>query len=434
MEISLESSGGVPIVSLDGRLDAFGAQQLETALPDLVPDADSGLVIDMTGVPYLSSAGLRVLLATDRKLRRKNGRVHLCNVSSYPLSVLKMAGFDQVFAIHVGKREALRACAASREMTQAGGDAQTLSRHRKRGCQLTVFQASTDEAVLAVAGDMSKVLYARLREDDILSRRFSDTEYSIGLGALGENVHDCIELLGEMITIGGTMVWLPTDGNDTADFLIPRVDTGEVRIRTGFNVALSGPFNDIVVVEREESPGLTIADLYSSLFEIARETRPAFRGLMSIALRAEVEEVYSSGVKISPIALLAPENGEMIMSPDNIDRWMDIKTEPRHRGETMVSFGAGIDLGADLSVFEKGSLDNLFYLHPANVGAKTMLLHNHGVVFGRLPWHKSLDLDDDIRQIVNQGAFLDMRHLLDNTKLARAVAGVSYISGVVFER
>lgn len=74
------------------------------------------------------------------------------------------------------------------------------------------------------------MLYARLGEEDIRSRRFSKTEYSIGLGALGMSVNDCMPFLGEMITIGGTMVWLPTDGNDTPDFLIPKRDTGDITI------------------------------------------------------------------------------------------------------------------------------------------------------------------------------------------------------------
>ena len=49
------------------------------------------------------------------------------------------------------------------------------------------------------------------------------------------------------MTIGGTMVWLPTDGNDTPDFLSPKKDTGEIVIYTGVNAALEGEFNDVVV-------------------------------------------------------------------------------------------------------------------------------------------------------------------------------------------
>ena len=127
-----------------------------------------------------------------------------------------MVGFDQFFAIHSTKEDAIKSCIALEAMRRAEKDWHRLPTYQKNSARFTVFEASQKEAVLKVVGDISKVLYAQLEEEDIFSRRFSETEYSIGLGALGESVKDCIHILGEMITIGGTMVWLPTDGNDTS--------------------------------------------------------------------------------------------------------------------------------------------------------------------------------------------------------------------------
>ena len=112
---------------------------------------------------------------------------------------------------------------------------------------------------------------------------------------------------------------------------------------------------------------------------------------------------------------------------------MDINTEQKYPGYTMVSFGVGLDLGADLSGLPKTNLNNIFYLHPANIGSKKLLLHNHGVVFECLKWQNSLNLDTEIRRIVRQGKFVDMRHLLDTTRITRAVVGVSYISNIRVE-
>jgi len=237
-----------------------------------------------------------------------------------------------------------------------------------------------------------------------------------------------------MITIGGTMVWLPTDGHDTPDFLIPKKDTGKVNIHTGFNAALDGVFNDIICVESKDEAGFTVDQLYASLFKMARNMRPAFKGILSIALQADIEEFYSSGVNISPIKDLAPENHEMITHEENISYWMNINNKPVYKGETMVSFGVGVDLESDLSSFDEEVLVSLFYMHPANTGDKKMLLHNHAVVFKHLPLDKTSDLNERIRSIVKQGDFMEMRHLLDNTRIKRALAGVSYISDILFEK
>ncbi len=433
MEIVSHRTNNILMISLAGRLDAFGASQLDEAIKELIKDYDFSIVIDMENVPYLSSGGIRILLATEKMLKKRGGGIHLCGVNSYPLKVLETAGFDELFPIYSTQEAAVESCIALEVMRRVEKDWHRLPTYQKSGAGFTVFESSPKEAILKVVGNVSNVLYARLVEGDIFLRKFSETEYSIGLGALGESLKDCINILGEMITIGGTMVWLPTDGNDTPDFLIPKRDTGEVMIYTGFNVALAGAFNDIIVMESEGDKGLTVGGLYESIFEIVRERRAGFRGVVSLAMRADIGEVYSSGVKLSPIKKFAPENGEMIMHEDNIDRWLDINAVPKYRGETMVSFGIGIDLMSDLSSFDKAALDALFYIHPANIGNAKVLLHNHGVIFKHLPLERDLNLDGDIKRIVTEGEFVDMRHLLDSTKVVRAVIGVSYISDIVFE-
>ena len=433
MEIVSDRTDNILTISLAGRLDAFGASQLDEAVKKFVADHDFFVVIDMRNVPYLSSGGIRVLLAAEKMLKRRDGGIHLCNVDEYPLKVLEMAGFDQLFPIHSTKEDAFKTCMALEAMRQAEKDWHDLPTYQKGRARFTVFESPSKEAILKVAGDISNTLYARLEEKDIFSRRFSETEYSIGLGAMGKDVKDCIHILGEMITIGGTMVCLPTDGGDTPDFLIPKRDTGAVMFYTGFNVALSGAFNDIIAVESEGDAGLTMNDLYTSIFEIAREKKTGFKGVVSLAMIADTKEVYSSGVKISPIKKFAPENGESIMHQDNSHRWLDLNSAPKYHGETMVSFGVGADLTTDLSSFAKDDLNALFYMDQANMAYVKTLLHNHGVIFEHLPWRRKLNLDEEIKRIVTEGTFVDMRHLFGSTAITSAIIGVSYISRIIFE-
>ncbi|HDS44823.1 MAG TPA: anti-sigma factor antagonist [Methanomicrobia archaeon] len=433
MEIQAQRIEGILILSLDGRLDAFGAEHLDAALNSHLTEDDRAVVIDLANVPYLSSGGIRTLIATEKRLKPRGGGIQLCCVQSYPLKVLAMAGFDQFFTCHTTQEVALAHARALIRSMGTVADWDRLPSYTLDGTRLSVFERSQEPAVLKITSDISKVLYARLGDEDICTRRFSETEYSIGLGALGGSVTECAPYLGEMITIGGTMVWLPTDGHDTPDFLIPKRDTGEVTIYTGFNVALDGTFNDIIVMERESGLPLSISELYAAVFAFAREHRPNFKGLVSIALWADLDALYSSGVKISPIKKFTPANREMIMHPDNINTWMAIATDPRYQGETMVSFGVGLDLQSELSAYDQDGINALFYVHPANIGTQKLLLHNHGVIFKHRPRARSANLDAEIKRIVTEGEFLDMRHLLDTTSVTRALIGVSYITDIVFE-
>jgi hypothetical protein len=54
-------------------------------------------------------------------------------------------------------------------------------------------------------GDVKDVLYSRVSVDHLCSKKFSETEYSIGLGGLGNQLEDTSRIMGEMMTIGGTM-------------------------------------------------------------------------------------------------------------------------------------------------------------------------------------------------------------------------------------
>ncbi|MFA5399799.1 MAG: STAS domain-containing protein [Dehalococcoidia bacterium] len=435
MSIKSERRNGILVVALEGRLGAFEAAGLGKELEFLVTEDDHYLVLDMSGALYLSSGGIRLLLSIHKKLAGRKGHLSLCGITEYPAQVLKMAGMEGMFPTYSTVDEAVNHSSMLKDMRRSEKDWGSLPCYHRKDTSFHVFHVTDRPATLKTVGDLSKVMNATLESGDIRQRRFSEAEYSIGLGALGGSLEDCLPLLGEMMTSGGTMVWLPTDGNDTPDFLIPQKDTGEVMIHTGLNLALHGEFNDIMLVGDDAgSKAITLSELYEAVFDIARERQVINRGLVSVAMIADLDVLFSSGVKISPIKKHAPANKGLITDPENIEKWMDINLEPKLPGRTMISFGLGLDLTADLSHLSKSALENAFYMHPANVGdKKMMLLHNHGVVFENMQWDYALDLDGEIRRIARAGEFVDMRHLLDTTRIKRAVAGVSYISEITPE-
>lgn len=432
MEITSKRVEGMLVVTPVGRLDAYGALKLDEILDKLIQESDTELVFNLVNVTYLSSGGIRSLLRVERILQGRGGMIRICNINQYPLEVLKMAGFDQIFSIYSTVDEAVKSQYPHNDSVSV--DWNKLPKYGDENVSLTVMEVTHDDSRLKVVGDVSKILNSQLGENDIYTRKFSETEYSIGLGGLGEKNQDFFKIMGEMITIGGTMVWLPTDGHDTPDFLIPATDTGKVTIHTGFNVALDGNFHDVIFVESKKSEGFTIDELYASIFKMASEIRPSFEGIISMAMQADIGELYSSGIKISPITKFAPENREIITHPDNVGSWMNIPKKPVYQGQTIVSFGVGVDLEADLSVFDEEVLGSLFYIHPANISNRKMLLHNHAVIFKHVPIEKTKNLDLEIQKIAKNGDFMDMSHMLDNTRLKKALVGVSYIHKIIFEK
>jgi anti-anti-sigma factor len=434
MEARSERKEGVLIFFVTGRLDAFGAQQLDTWAREALNDDDRELVVDLAGSAYLSSGGIRTFNALKREMKRRNGRLVLSNVGEYPRKVLEMAGFTTVFEIFPTMEEAVGDIVKKRKNPSLFNEI-FYKKIVDEGVKLTIEPGwMTTPPSLRVLGDLEKVLYAKITAADIRKKKFSEVNYSLGLGALGADVKDALPLLGEMITLHGSMVWLPTDGNNTPDFLTPLDTGGDVPVYTGYNITLDGPFNEYFTMDTDNQNGVSISDIYRTIFSSANERVQSYRGIVAVTIWGVLSGLASSGLKKAPVADAAPSGGQSIMAPSQVHDWIASNTKSSYSGDTLVSFGIGIDLTHDLSSFDAASLASLYYANPLNTGAaKQMYLHNHGVVFKNIPYDPSLDLNTQVKKIVSEGEFADMRHLLDSTRLRKAKIGVSYIQNIFRE-
>ncbi len=96
MTIEKKANGTELTVNLTGRLDTITAPQLEKELDDL--SGIEKLVLDFAGLEYLSSAGLRVLLAA-QKTMNKQGEMIVRNVNETISDIFEVTGFSDILTI-----------------------------------------------------------------------------------------------------------------------------------------------------------------------------------------------------------------------------------------------------------------------------------------------------------------------------------------------
>jgi anti-anti-sigma factor len=425
MEIEDQLQGSFWVIRLNGRLDGAHAPKLQTFIDSkLVSPEIKQVALDMQHVQYLSSAGIRVLVSTVKQLRARGGDLIVTGLHGYCAEVLKVAGFDKLLTCFGSVEEAERNLRTPHHSLPWSSAQRWNTDH---GTYRSLKHAKTPSRAL-ILGHIEDVLYSRVTEEMIHSKPFSSIEYSIGCGGLGSRVEDYLPIMGEMITIGGTMVWLPTDGKDTPDFLIPHQSSDSVTVRTNFNVAMEGDWQEYLLFESNQAEGITISQLYRDLFEYVKTQYPDFRGGLGLALRAEMPATYGSGITRSPILENQPANKQMVTHPDNVKEWFELDQEPRQRNVTGVIAGIGIDLTADYSQYDSQKFGAAFYVNPGNKGATNQILHNHAVFFNPLPFPEDPgSIDEEIRNVVQQGTFVDMRHLLDSSTVRQAIIGLSCI-------
>lgn len=105
METQVEEKGDVVVVRVKGRLDAASSPQLEKKINSIIESGHFKLVLNLADVEYLSSAGMRLMLAVSKKLKHLEGKVVACNLNDDVMDVIKMAGFHQVLEIYPTEEE-----------------------------------------------------------------------------------------------------------------------------------------------------------------------------------------------------------------------------------------------------------------------------------------------------------------------------------------
>ncbi|MBN1191790.1 MAG: STAS domain-containing protein [Dehalococcoidales bacterium] len=107
MEIEVKKAGNIDILYLTGRLDAYAANDVEKKI-NMVTDKNSvNLVVCMEKLEYISSSGLRVLLAALKKARKQQGDIRLSCLQPYVKEVFDVAGFSQLFKMFEKEDEAV---------------------------------------------------------------------------------------------------------------------------------------------------------------------------------------------------------------------------------------------------------------------------------------------------------------------------------------
>jgi anti-sigma B factor antagonist len=107
MNVSITEKGEVQVVEIEGSIDSKTAADLQQSVMDVVSKA-SHVILDLSKVSFVSSAGLRVLLMVYRQLKTKDGKVLLVGVSEEIKEIMFMTGFNNFFEIYQTVDEGLR--------------------------------------------------------------------------------------------------------------------------------------------------------------------------------------------------------------------------------------------------------------------------------------------------------------------------------------
>jgi len=108
MEITHRMENEILTFAIAGRLDAATAPIADETIKKTLAENTKRLLFDLSGLEYLSSGGLRVILGAAKEIRRREGKVALAGLNQYVYEIFDVSGFSSMIPIKDTVEEGLK--------------------------------------------------------------------------------------------------------------------------------------------------------------------------------------------------------------------------------------------------------------------------------------------------------------------------------------
>ena len=384
LEINKEIKDDEVILKCNGRLDANRTGYLNDCIDCLVREGQYRIALDMSGVEYLSSAGIRLLVTQHKNLKSVNGHFYLSVMSDNVRTILQMVGMADMLSQPPtqSKKENVK------QEPQDRLDAQ--------GFHFNLTTLSPDATTdLSLYGQPELIFNSGFKAKNTRRVQSDKNHFSIGLGAIGESFDECKDRFGEYIILGKNMAYLPADGSRKPDYI---VGSGQLiaTLTELYGLHFEGNFSHLIRFD-PENPINTIG--FSQLAEI-------FQKLTKFPQMAFVMVAESSGL-IGTSLNTSPIEGKKIFTYPEIKETVNFTTEPTHYKMLTISVG--------YMSFDKGGAVNPFLR--SILPESPIRGHIHTAVFPFIPLKKSeIDLYETIERLFETSELIDILHLVNDTR------------------
>jgi anti-anti-sigma factor len=399
MEITKQTAGQFTELIIKGRLDGYWADHLTSALEEVVRGGADHVRLNLAGVGYISSMGIRVLMKFYEQLHGINGALVVSSPSEPVKRVLGM--------MHLGKLLISESADPAPATVSEPGrriDGKTAS--------FEIFDCAPNAKLkCAVVGDPALLSSCGFRNEHSRTMTFPESAMAIGLGAFGHHFEDCERRFGEFLSVTGAVAYQPTDGSNVPDYLIAE-GSFVPELKVLYALVCEGPFASLARFEANSEPGtLSLSDLAEAALEISGAATAG------IAMIAESAGLIGAALRQAPTQ--SAFKGELFHYPE-ARRWLSFSPEHSHMRSLAVIAGVA-----------SRSPDGLLapMLRPIGPGSP-IRGHFHAAAFSYRPIRKGrVDLKTTIKSVFEAETLQGVLHLLVDDRESAAAAQSEFVRG-----
>ncbi|HYC32811.1 MAG TPA: STAS domain-containing protein [Gemmatimonadales bacterium] len=385
MRIDTVRDGESTVLRLGGRLDREWAEHLAGTFQDLLRHGVRSLVVDLSGVTYVSSAAMEVLARGQQELAGLRGEVRLAAIPAEIRRTFAIGGWG------AGAEATGSAGPSGADLRQSSWHLPALA--AKSGDYQTSVADAEGGFRCRTHGHPERLLRGPLGEGDGDVVALGPGGFALGLGGIGERWEDTREHLGELVGAAGCAACFPADGARLPDYL---VGDGAVppRVRIAVGLSCQGSFSRLVRFSpRGDAESVPISELLGVCLDAAGGSAAG------IVIAGETAGLTGARIRRSPGVGDSPLRYDVPAIRD----WLSFSPERTHpRATTLI---AGV-----VARSPQGPL--AAHLRPlATVGRLAGHLHAAVFSYRALP-QRTVELEAFVKGVFRTHQLHDVLHLL----------------------
>ena len=402
MEISHTRAEGHTRVVATGRLDGTWSDHLAKALDELVRAGHDQLVLDMSGIVFVSSLGLRCLLTAYKRLKAVGGSFIVEHPTEAVREVLEMAGMAGML---LAAAPAAKAAAASAPAVEIFTRANVRGELHRQGTQGMRARAYGNPSLLANAAFAAANNSTLEVKPDLVA---------LGLGAFGDHYDSCQERYGEFLAVAGAAAYQPGDGSRTCDTLVTE-GSYVPQMQSLYGLACTGTFTQLARFEPVEgAEQVSMGTLAELVLELAGAD------LACLVIAGESAGLAGASLRRSP----TETTGSPLGFPE-VRQWLSFTTEKAHVRASAVVCGVVAKSGTVPAALAP-------FLRPLGAGSSVEgHLHAAAFRFRALP-RGNLTVTTALRPWFEHDTVQDVLHLLADDRDADATLESAFTRGALW--
>ena len=256
--IEIKNEKMIKIINLRGRFDGYGASLFDEKTETLKDDLKFW-ILNFMDVDFLSSAGIRSLIKTEKCLKKISGSLYMSGLNSDLKKVLKLTGLLHMFKIYDTLQEALDFINRTTSINE------TLAQIEDRKY---IFKWLESQESFLDCWEIAESSTNKLKAENLIPTNLKELEFAFGIGGIGHSKDQAFDTLGEFISTPFFAGVMPADEHNLSDFIISE-DPSETPFFVFSGIGFSG--KPAVIMESDSE--IELLNIISDYFQILKNKK-----------------------------------------------------------------------------------------------------------------------------------------------------------------